>query len=196
MALADDRRIDPRIKAMFGTMPSTGAPDADSREELLARENTEESKATVAAMTAMFDMADNEQVAPSTGLKIEVHTFKSSPDGNEIKIRFIRPEGSETLPCVYYIHGGGMAFMSAFDGMYRAWGRIIASQGVAVAMVDFRNCLRASSAPEVAPFPAGLNDCVSGLRWVASHADHLKIDPKKIVIAGESGGGNLALGAA
>jgi acetyl esterase/lipase len=45
----------------------------------------------------------------------------------------------------------------------------------------------------VAPFPAGLNDCVSGVRWVASHADRLNIDPKRIVVAGESGGGNLTL---
>jgi acetyl esterase len=97
------------------------------------------------------------------------------------------------LPCVYYIHGGGMAMMSCFDGMYRAWGRIIAAQGVAVAMVDFRNCIRASSAPEVEPFPAGLNDCVSGLKWVHSHAQMLNIDPARIVVAGESGGGNLTL---
>jgi acetyl esterase/lipase len=59
--------------------------------------------------------------------------------------------------------------------------------------VDFRNCLRASSAPEVAPYPAGLNDCVSGLRWVKSHAQHLNIDPDRIIVAGESGGGNLTL---
>jgi len=77
--------------------------------------------------------------------------------------------------------------------MYRAWGKIIAHQNVAVAMVDFRNCLRASSAPEVEPFPAGLNDCVSGLKWVASHADLLNIDAKRIIVAGESGGGNLTL---
>ena len=50
-------------------------------------------------------------------------------------------------PCVYYIHGGGMMSMSCFFGMYRAWGRIIAAQGIAVAMVDFRNCLTPSSAP-------------------------------------------------
>jgi len=86
-----------------------------------------------------------------------------------------------------------MAMMSCFDGMYRAWGKIIAHQNVAVAMVDFRNCQRASSAPEVEPFPAGLNDCVSGLKWVASHADILNIDPKRIIVAGESGGGNLTL---
>jgi acetyl esterase len=173
---------------------SDGAKDVASREELLAIENSEQTKAMVAAMTAMFDMADNEEIAPSTGLNIEVHTIKSGPDGNAIKIRFIRPEGSERLlPCVYYIHGGGMAMMSAFDGMYRAWGRIIAAQGVAVAMVDFRNCLRASSAPEVEPFPAGLNDCVSGVKWVHANAAKLGIDPDRIVIAGESGGGNLTL---
>ena len=55
------------------------------------------------------------------------------------------------------------------------------------------NALRPSSAPEVAPFPAGLNDCVSGLKWVHANAAALNIDPARIVIAGESGGGNLTL---
>lgn len=86
-----------------------------------------------------------------------------------------------------------MATMSCFDGMYRGWGKLIADNGVAVMMVDFRNSVVASSAPEVVPFPAGLNDCVSGVRWVAAHADDLGIDPARIVIAGESGGGNLTL---
>jgi acetyl esterase/lipase len=60
-------------------------------------------------------------------------------------------------------------------------------------MVDFRNCLTPSSAPEVAPFPAGLNDCVSGVKWLASQAGKLNIDPDHITIAGESGGGNLTI---
>jgi acetyl esterase/lipase len=86
-----------------------------------------------------------------------------------------------------------MQAMSCFHGIYRAWGKIIAQQGVAVAMVDFRNCLTPSSAPEVAPFPAGLNDCVSGVKWLANHAGELNIDPDHIIIAGESGGGNLTI---
>jgi acetyl esterase/lipase len=45
----------------------------------------------------------------------------------------------------------------------------------------------------VAPFPAGLNDCVSGLKWVHANAAKLGIDPGKIIVAGESGGGNLTL---
>ena len=105
----------------------------------------------------------------------------------------IRADDDETLPCVYYIHGGGMQTLSCFDGNYRAWGKIIAAHGVAVAMVDFRNALTPSSAPEVAPFPAGLNDCVSGLKWVHANADTLNIDASRIIVAGESGGGNLTL---
>jgi len=83
--------------------------------------------------------------------------------------------------------------MSCFLGNYRAWGKIIAAHGVAVAMVDFRNCLTPSSAPEVKPFPAGLNDCVSGVKWVHANAAKLGIDPGKIIVSGESGGGNLTL---
>jgi len=117
----------------------------------------------------------------------------SDPDRNVINIQFIRPDNKERVPCVYYIHGGGMRMMSCYAGNYKAWGRIIAANGVAVAMVDFRNSLTPSSVPEVAPFPAGLNDCVSGLKWVHANRDALNIDPKRIVIAGESGGGNLTL---
>jgi acetyl esterase len=39
----------------------------------------------------------------------------------------------------------------------------------------------------------GLNDCVSGLKWVHANADALGIDPARIIVAGESGGGNLTL---
>ncbi|HEY5105805.1 MAG TPA: alpha/beta hydrolase fold domain-containing protein [Caulobacteraceae bacterium] len=192
--LAADPRIDPRIKAIFGAMPQAPTPkDVASRDELLADEMSDAGKARAAMQKAMVDAVDTEAVAPSAGLSIRTERFQSAPDGNWVNIQFIRPDNAERLPCVYYIHGGGMVTMSCFDGMYRAWGKIIAAQGVAVAMVDFRNALRASSAPEVAPFPAGLNDCVSGLKWVHAHAAALNIDPARIVVAGESGGGNLTL---
>ncbi len=144
-------------------------------------------------MTAFLELLDNEDVAPSKGLHVTTLEFTSTPDGNTVKIQFVRPQTDEILPCVYYIHGGGMASFSCFDGMYRSWARIIANQGVAVAMVDFRNSMTPSSATEVAPFPAGLNDCVAGLRFVVAQAAELRIDAAHIVVAGESGGGNLTL---
>ena len=191
-----DTRIDPRIKAYWaGFDLAFVRPDVSSREELLAQENSAETLAALAQVTALFDAMDSEGIAPSAGLTVQTETFTSLPDGNTIKIQYIRPDNGKTLPCVYYIHGGRMTMSSCYEGNYKAWGRMIAARGVAVAMVDFRNAVHPSSAPEVAPFPAGLNDCVSGLKWVHANADSLGIDPERIVIAGESGGGNLALAA-
>lgn len=194
--IAEDQRIDPRIKAVFAAPDRPPAGDIGSREALLEQMNSPAAVAGEAAMAGLFDACDNEVNAPSAGLTVRTETYLSSPDGNEIKIQFIRPDSSETLACVYYIHGGGMQTMSCFNGMYRSWGRIIAAKGVAVAMVDFRNSLRPSSAPEVLPFPAGRDDCVSGLKWVVANAAKLNIDPARIVVAGESGGGNLAIATA
>jgi acetyl esterase/lipase len=191
--IVDDARIDPRIKALMGSFPSSEQSDVKDRDTLLAELNEPAAVAMREQMTAALDALDNEDIAPSSGIEVRTLEFTSSPDGNPIKIQFIRPQSDDALPCVYYIHGGGMAAMSCFDGMYRSWGRIIANHGVAVAMVDFRNCQTPSSAPEVAPFPAGLNDCVSGLKFVVAQAQDLGIDPAHVIVAGESGGGNLTL---
>ena len=191
--LAEDPRIDPRIKVIFGSVELPALPSVASREELLEQENSDAARAGAAQFKAFLEAMGPEEVAPSKGLSIRTERFTSSPDGNTVNIQFIRPDNDHVLPCVYYIHGGGMQFLSCYDGNYRAWGRMIAAQGVAVAMIDFRNALHPSSVPEVEPFPAGLNDCVSGLKWVCANAASLGIDAGRIIIAGESGGGNLTL---
>jgi acetyl esterase/lipase len=191
--IADDRRLDPRVKWALRNVPVTALGDIDSRERLVEISNTPKAIALRDKMEALYDTLDTEDVASSAGLAISVREFVSSPDSNTVKIRFVRPAGDGEVPCVYYIHGGGMQNGTAFGAMYRVWARVLAAQGVAVAMVDFRNCLTPSSAPEIDPFPAGLNDCVSGLKWLASQATELGIDARRIVIAGESGGGNLTL---
>jgi len=190
---ADDRRLDPRVKWALRNVPVTALGDVDTRERLLEISNSPKAIALRDKMEALYDTLDTEEVASSTGLTITTHDVVSAPDGNTIKIRFVRPESDETLPCVYYIHGGGMQNGSAFGAMYRVWARVLAAQGVAVAMVDFRNCVTPSSVPEVEPFPAGLNDCVSGLKWLVSQAGVLGVDAERFVVAGESGGGNLTL---
>ena len=192
--IVEDPRIDQRIKALFGAFEVPPSPgDVTSREQLLEEANSEEAVARRTMLTEFMAVCDTEEVAPSKGLNVTECSVTSEPDGNAINIRFIRPDAPGLLPCVYYIHGGGMQIMSCYDGNYRAWGRIIAAQGVAVAMVDFRNALVPSSVPEVAPYPAGLNDCLSGVKWVAANAVELGIDAARIIVAGESGGGNLTL---
>lgn len=192
-AIADDTRLDPRVKWALRNVPVTSARDIDSRERLLEITNSAKALALNEKMEELYAQFDTEEVASSEGLTITTHDVVSAPDGNTIKVRFVRPDTAETLACVYYIHGGGMQSGSCFGALYRIWARVLAAQGVAVAMVDFRNCSTPSSVPEVEPFPAGLNDCVSGLRWVVAQAGELGIDPARVIVAGESGGGNLTL---
>jgi len=188
-----DRRLDPRVKWALRNVPVTALGDIDDRERLLEISNSPKAIELRDKMEALYDTLDTEDVASSAGLAISVHEFVSTPDGNTVKIRFVRPVGDAVVACVYYIHGGGMQNGTAFGAMYRVWARVLAAQGVAVAMVDFRNCVTPSSAPEIEPFPAGLNDCVSGLKWIVSQADALGIDTDRVMVAGESGGGNLTL---
>jgi len=106
--MSEDPRIDPRIKAVMDALPIEADGDAESRDQMLAEANTPEALARQAEMGALMEMVDNEDIAPSEGLRIETLSFDSKPDGNTVKIQYIRPDSDETLPCVYYIHGGGM----------------------------------------------------------------------------------------
>jgi acetyl esterase len=191
--VAGDVRLDPRLKAILANMPGENPGDVESREALLAEANSPAAQQRAEALASFLELCDSEEIAPSAGLRIYTEKVVSAPDGNSINLQIIRPDHDQQVACVYYIHGGGMASMSCYNGAHRSWGRIIAGNGVAVVMVDFRNCVSPSSVPEVAPFPAGLNDCVSGLKWVVANAAALGIDPARIIVAGESGGGNLTL---
>ena len=196
-AISSDTRIDPRIRNYLGAIPEKKNPgDVASRAELLQ----EASKGLDPKIKALYDTymnaADTEEIVPSSGLRVETIDIVSEPDGNAIKLQYISHEDQRARPCVYYIHGGGMATLSCFDGNFRAYGKMIARGGVNVCLVEFRNCLVPSTVPEVAPYPAGLNDCLSGLRYIHEHHLALHIDPTKVVVSGESGGGNLTLAVA
>jgi len=87
------------------------------------------------------------------------------------------------IPAIVYFHGGGMAIMNMQD--YQVYYQIISSSGIIVIGVDFRN----STEKE---FPAGLHDCLSAVLWTSEHAQELNIDTDRLIVGGESGGGNLA----
>lgn len=110
-------------------------------------------------------------------------------DGNDIILYIHKPKDvSGPLPCVYHIHGGGMVILEAAGPAYKRWRDELSSLGMAVVGVEFRN---GGGKLGNHPFPAGLNDCMSGLQWTFKNKPALGIS--KIVVAGESGGGNLTL---
>jgi acetyl esterase len=101
-----------------------------------------------------------------------------------IPARLYRPEGESPLPLVAYLHGGGwmLGSVDSFDTVVRA---LANAAGAIVVSVGYR------LAPE-APFPAGLEDCLCAVRWLAANAAELGADPERLAIAGDSAGGNLA----
>ena len=84
-----------------------------------------------------------------------------------------------------------MAFLEAAGAGYPRWRDQLAATGLVVVGVEFRNGA-GKQGPH--PFPAGLTDCASALHWVAQNKARLGIS--KVVVSGESGGGNLTLATA
>ena len=102
--------------------------------------------------------------------------------------RVYTPTGSGPFPVIVYFHGGGwvIADKQVYDGGARALAK--GAQAVVVS-VDYRR------APE-ARFPASWDDALAAYKWVAANAATLKGDGKRLALAGESAGANLALATA
>jgi len=110
-------------------------------------------------------------------------------DGNELTVRvYRRADLTGEAPAVMYIHGGGMTILRTDTPVHNRWCEALAAAGVVAVQADFRNAWSASGR---SPFPAGLDDCATCLDWTHDHRDDLGIG--KLVVQGESGGGNLTL---
>lgn len=107
--------------------------------------------------------------------------------GVEVPARVYWPKSddrSPPLPVVVYFHGGGFMLgdIDIFDPLARS---IVNSTNAIVISVGYRLTPKH-------PFPAGLDDCYAAVRWAAQNAASLGGDPAKLVVAGDSAGGNLA----
>ncbi len=122
-------------------------------------------------------------------VSIEDH-MAPGPDGApDVMVRTYRPASlPANAAALFWIHGGGMVLGDvAMNDPYCA--NVADQLNVLVASVEYR------LAPEH-PFPAPIEDCYAGLRWLASSADEFSIDRSRIAIGGGSAGGGLAAGLA
>jgi len=107
----------------------------------------------------------------------------------EIPVRIYRPAGAKPdaagmLPGIVYYHGGGWVVgnIASHDGICR----MLANRAGAITIsVDYR------LAPEH-KFPAAVDDAYAAACWAAQNGNELGIDPKRLIVAGDSAGGNLA----
>ena len=111
----------------------------------------------------------------------------TTPDG-AFRVRILKPRTAapdEVMPVVIYFHGGGF-FGGGIDETDELARRLAKDADAVVVNVDYH------LSPE-ARFPVAVNDAYAALCWVAEHAARLGIDPARIVLAGDSSGGNLTV---
>ena len=154
-------------------------------------------------LRASLDLPDLRTLSPDEGRRISEETSRrwqlSDPPAVEsveqrscdgpngpVSLRIYRPTGSpnERMPCLVFYHGGGwvLGSLDGVDGLCRT---LCQDAQLVVISVDYR------LAPEH-QFPAGVEDCWAATCWVAENAESLGIDPLKLVVGGDSAGGNLA----
>ncbi|MGM7648438.1 flavin-containing monooxygenase [Nocardia sp. JW2] len=144
----------------------------------LRERDIEQYRAEVAALTSM--LATPPRDLP--GMKVLDEQYPG-PGGEQL-IRLYIPEREAPLPVLVYYFGGGFVVGSveSMDSTLRA---LADELGVIVAAPSYR------LAPEH-PFPAATDDAFAALIWVEDNIDSFGGDATRIVVSGESAGGNLA----
>jgi acetyl esterase/lipase len=164
--------IDPELQAIRSQIPPPPAGWLDFNDMPASR-------ARMAARRPVFP--------PNEGIDARDRLVPGPAGGPEVKLRIYRSKSALTatgLPCIYWIHGGGM-IMGGLDGDNVRLSEYVEQLGCVAVSVDYR------LAPENR-HPAPVEDCYAGLVWTAAHADELGIDPARIIIGGASAGGGLA----
>lgn len=91
---------------------------------------------------------------------------------------------NEIHEIIVHIHGGGFVSMSsnAHQNVTRGWAK---ETNLPIFSIDY------GLAPEV-PYPGGLEDCWNAYKWIIQYSNvHLGINPNKIILIGDSAGGNF-----
>ena len=186
--LKEDDRVDPRILQVLEPFGLDGLPAEPPLDGSAPIEELRSFCSDVEGGFEGFFEAVLSNTQPIEGIERSTEIIKGK-GGHEIKLYIHRPVGvSETMPCVYHIHGGGMVMLQANKPAYNHWRDYLSSNKLVVIGVEFRN---GAGVLGDHPFPAGLDDCMTGLEWVFSAKKNLGIG--SIVVSGESGGGNLSL---
>jgi acetyl esterase len=101
-----------------------------------------------------------------------------------VSIRIVRPKGvTGPLPAVLYFHGGGwiLGDKETHDRLVRD---LANGARAAVVFVNY------TPSPE-AHYPVAIEQAYAATTWVAEHGAGVNLDASRLVVAGESVGGNM-----
>lgn len=170
-------RLDPEVAAALAALAAAGPAPVTSRGDWKSLRETGN-----AGLAYMATITPTSEGVTRTSFHTE------TPDGATIELRWYEPRERGSRAAVVYAHGGGMILggLNSYDTLLDWYA---ATSGVPFLSVDYR----------LAPEWQGTTlaeDVYAALRWLEQGADRLEVDPARIAVMGDSGGGAVAAGSA
>src|SRR5215472_6152880 len=165
--------LDPDAAAVYKAFQEAGRPAYETLTAPEAREYYMQARLVVNPDPPELESAKDIAIpAPHGSIPARLYTPKTLRKTNGL------------APCLIFFHGGGWVIgnVETHDVVCRQ----LAHEGqLKVISVDYR------LAPEH-KFPAGLDDAIAATRWISANARQLGVDAARLIVGGDSAGGNLA----
>ena len=129
-------------------------------------------------------------VGAQAGVKVDVSGIKVADkiievDGQSIQLKVVRPADAKgELPVFMFFHGGGWV-LGDYPTHERLVHDLVVGSGAAAVYVDY------TPSPE-AKYPTAINQAYAATQWVAQNGAQIGVDGKRLAVAGNSVGGNMA----
>ncbi|HBZ07198.1 alpha/beta hydrolase [Massilia sp.] len=106
-------------------------------------------------------------------------------DGKPVKLTIVRPADVKgVLPAFMFFHGGGWV-LGDYATHERLVRDLVAGSGAVAVFVNY------TPSPE-AGYGVAIKEAYAATRWVAEHGARIGVDGKRLAVAGNSVGGNMA----
>jgi acetyl esterase/lipase len=142
----------------------------------------------VLVLLALLSQAASAPPQPSKIDGAESHVYKTAGPV-ELRLHVFKTSGRAPHSAIVFFFGG--AWTQGDVAQFAPQAKHLAQRGMVAILADYR----VRSRHGTTPFEA-MADARSAIRWVRSHAAQLGVDPNRVVAAGGSSGGHLAVSAA
>ena len=127
---------------------------------------------------------DDIQAAPIDKLDVADKWITVPAEVGDVRVRIVKPVGAtDDLPAILYVHGGGWILGNA-DTHDRLVRELAVGADAAVVFVEY------DRSPE-AQYPVAIEQAYATARWITEHGRTEGLDASRLVVAGDSVGGNM-----
>ena len=117
--------------------------------------------------------------------KADVSEKTIQVDGQPLSLTIVRPAGVKgELPVFMFFHGGGWV-LGDYPTHERLVRDLVAGSGATAVFVNY------TPSPE-SRYPIAINEAYAATKWVADNGAQINVDGKRLAVAGNSVGGNMA----